>query len=43
MNLDLAVYRLRYYFINVLQSLTFYDKLKPLVEPKDSKIYKFLQ
>ena len=40
MNLDLVVYRLRYYFINVLNGLkTFYDKIKPLIESKASKIY----
>ena len=39
-NLDLVVYRLSYYFINVLNGLKhFYDKIKVLIESKDSKIY----
>ena len=39
MNLDLVVYRLRYYFINVLNGLKLFDKIKPLIESKDSIIY----
>ena len=39
-NLDLVVYRLRYYFINVLNGLKHFMtnfKIKPLTESKDSK------
>ena len=40
MNLDLVVYRLRYYFISVLNGFkTFYDKVKALIESKESKVY----
>ena len=38
MKSDLVVYRLRYYFINMWFK-TFYEKIKPLIESKDSKIY----
>ena len=39
-NLDLVVYRLKYYFINMSNGLKHFMKIiKPLIESKDSKIY----
>ena len=39
-NLDLVVYRLRYYFIDVLNSLKYFmTKLKHSLNPKTLKIY----